>query len=786
MTAGRTVGHYQLLEHIGAGGMGVVWRAHDTTLHRDVALKFLPKEALLDPAARQRLLDEARIASSLNHPHICTIHEIAEEAGELYVAMELIAGQPLFERIPREGMPPETVARYGAQIADALDHAHSRGVVHRDLKPSNVLVTPEGRAKVLDFGLAIRTSDPAADVTRSSRQNDTKLAGTLAYMAPETLRGEGSDARSDIFALGAMLYQMAAGLPPFRGSTVFELSSSILRDAPAPLPASTPPALRAVILRCLAKEPAQRYARAAEVRAALEAVAMGESSLLVEPARPPRPGVRRRALLATVGAVLALLIVALLLNLGGIRSRIFPGGAAAVRSLAVLPLEDLSGDPEQAWFTAGMSEALSTELARLPGVDIVSLRGLQPAGGGRPAEELARELRLDAFVRGSVLRAGDRVRVSVQLVEARGARTLWAETFDRSMGDVLSTHSEVALAVAREIQLALAPRQAERLARAAQVDPAAYEAYLRGRHHWNRRTREDLLRALEYFNGAVAADPDYAPAYVGLADTYNVLVSSADLPPAEWLPKARAAAERALELDPALGEAWVPLASIHTNYGEWREAEEAFQQAIRLSPSSATAHHWYALFLASQGRHAPAGEMLARARTLEPLSLIIQANHAWLAYLAGDYEEAETHARRTLELEPNFAVARGYLGQALVEQGRHTEAIAEIERAWELSSRAPSYLAELANAVGAAGQRERARALVGQLEAQAAERAVSSYAFALAYAGLGERDRMIEKLEESYRRREARWVNVAVHPRFAPFRSDPRFTALLREMRLAR
>lgn len=784
MTAGRTVGHYQLLAHLGAGGMGVVWRAHDTALHRDVALKFLPKDALLDPAARQRLLDEARIASSLNHPHICTIHEIAEEAGELYVAMELIEGQPLYERIPREGMPAETVARYGAQIADALDHAHSRGVVHRDLKPSNVLVTPEGRAKVLDFGLAIRTSDPAADVTRSSRQNDTRLAGTLAYMAPETLRGEGSDARSDIFALGVMLYQMAAGVPPFRGSTVFELSSAILRDAPAPLPGSTPPSLRAVILRCLAKEPAQRYARAAEVRAALEAVAMGESSAAIEAPRVAAGRLRRRAVWWAAGALLALLVIALLLDLGGIRSRFFPGGAAGVRSLAVLPLENLSGDAEQTWFAAGMSEALSTELARLPGVDIVSLRGLRDTS--RPAEELARELRLDAFVRGSVLRAGDRVRVSVQLVEARNSRTLWAETFDRSMGDVLSTHSEVALAVAREIQLALAPRQAERLARTAQVQPAAYEAYLRGRHHWNRRTRDDLLRALEYFNEAVAADPDYAPAYVGLADTYNVLVSSADLPPAEWLPRARAAAERALELDPALGEAWVPLASIHTNYGEWRQAEEAFQQAIRLSPSSATAHHWYALFLASQGRHAAATEMLARARTLEPLSLIIQANHAWLAYLAGDYDGAVAAARRTLELEPGFAVAQGYLGQALLEQGRHADAIAALERAWELSGRAPSYLAELANALGVAGQRERARALVGQLEVEAGQRAVSSYALALAYAGLGQSDKVVEKLMESYRRREARWVNAAVHPRFAPFRSDPRFAALLAEMGLSR
>ncbi len=494
---GKTLGHYRILEKIGAGGMGEVYRAHDEQLGRDVAIKLLPASVLSDATARARLLREARSAASLNHPHICTIHEVGEADGQAYIAMELVEGQPLSARLAGGALPTEQVLRYGLQLAEALGHAHERGLVHRDLKSANVVITTEGRAKVLDFGLAKRLSEGEMDVVTRSQASLTAagaLVGTLAYMAPEQLRGQPADARSDVWALGVVLHEMATGSRPFQGQTGFELSSAILTQRPAPLVGKAPLGLRAVIERCLEKEPARRYQRAGEVRAALEAVQTGA----VAPWTAWRYRLARRRWLAAAGAVVVLAAVLVGLNVGGLRERLRHGASpSGINSIAVLPLENLSHDPEQEYFTDGMTEALITELGQISALRVISRTSAMHYKGTRKTlPEIARELHVDAVVEGSVERYGQRVRITAQLIEAPTDRHLWAKSYERDLGDVFALQDAVAQAITNEIKIKLTTQEQRRLASARRVNPQAHEAYLRGRFFWNKRSPEGLNRAL--------------------------------------------------------------------------------------------------------------------------------------------------------------------------------------------------------------------------------------------------------------------------------------------------
>ncbi len=497
----KSLGRYRIVEKLGAGGMGEVYRAHDEQLDRDVAIKVLPAERFRDASARARLLREARTASQLNHPNICTIHEVGEAEGQAYIAMELVEGQPLSARLTSGALPAEDVLRVGLQLADAVGHAHERDVVHRDLKSANVILTPEGRAKVLDFGLAKRLSgDELDDVTRSqaSLTQAGALVGTLAYMPPEQLRGQPADARSDVWALGVVLYEMATGMRPFQGQTGFELSSAILNQRPAPLPGNVPLELRAVIERCLEKEPARRYQRGGEARAALEAIQSGSAAM---PWLVLRYQLRRRRWLAATAAAMALLVVLAALNVERVRTR-FAGGPSApqIDSLAVLPLENLSGDPAQDYFADGMTEALITDLGRLTGLKRVIARGsvMRYQGTKKPLSEIARELKVDALITGAVLRAGDRVRITAQLVNPETEEQLWTERCERDLRDVLRLQNELTTAIAGEIRVKLTPKEHARLATARPVNPEAYEAYLKGQVHFFKLTPEGLDTALEY------------------------------------------------------------------------------------------------------------------------------------------------------------------------------------------------------------------------------------------------------------------------------------------------
>ncbi|MDA2912834.1 protein kinase [Acidobacteriia bacterium AH_259_A11_L15] len=783
---GRTLGHYRILEKIGAGGMGEVYRAHDERLDRDVAVKVLPPSSFADPTAHARLLREARTASKLNHPHICTIHEVGEADGQAYIAMEYVEGRPLSRLVAEQTLPVERVLRYGQQIADGLAHAHEHGIVHRDLKSANVVITPEGRAKVLDFGLAKQLREEELEtVTRSqaSLTAEGVVMGTLAYMAPEQLRGQPADARSDVWALGVMLHEMLAGQRPFRGNTGYELSSAILMKSPEPLPAKVPPEVRAVIGRCLAKEPGERYQRAAEVRAALEAIATGA----VAPWVGLRYALRRRQLLAMSAAVVLLVAAAVVMNLGGLRERLFGTAPVKIDSIAVLPLANLSGDPEQEYFSDGMTEALIIDLAKLSGLRRVIARTsvMQYKGSEKPLAEIARELNVDAVLTGSVLRVGDRVRITAQLINARTEEHLWADRYERELRDVLTLQNEIVTTIARQIEVTLTPAEATRLAEARPVNPEAYEAFVKGRHHLNKATPGEINKAIAYFNEAIGKDPDYALPYAGLADSYNYLAFVGGLAPRELFPRAKRAAARALEIDDSLAEAHSALGYAAMLYDwDWAAAEREHQRAVELNPNSAQAHLQYSWYLGSQGRFEQARAAIIRASELDPLSLIISANMSNYFHWKRDYDGMLEQTRKTLELDPNHSLGHLFSGHAYVGKGLYDDAIAEYEKAVEVSGGGPGFKGHLGYAYALAGHKGKALEILHELKELSKKQYVPSVGIALVLIGLEDTDQAFAWLEKAYEERDVLFLYLTMARWFDPLRDDPRFQDLLRRLNL--
>lgn len=779
------VAHYRILEKIGEGGMGVVYRARDERLNRDVALKFLPAELDKDAAARSLLVHEARTASALNHPNICTIHDVGEEDGRTYIVMEFVQGRPL-EEIAREGpMPTEAIVRYGEQIADALAHAHQHGVVHRDLKSANILVTAEGRVKILDFGLArhLEADEVGGKTLSLVPSNQRGVVGTLHYIAPEVFRGEMADARSDIWALGVILYEMATGRRPFRGKTAYELSALILNESPPPLPASVPPALSAVLHRCLIKDPGRRYQNAGEVRATLEAVAT-QSSASIQVTPPPQPGAaappQNRIALVVITAVVAASVIGAVVwkKKSGIGQ---PSAASgAIQSLAVLPLDNLSGDPKQDYFADGMSDALITNLSQIRGLRVISRSSvMQYKGKHLPVSEIANELHVDAVVEGTVMRSDDRVRISAELVRGQTQQNLWAQSYERSFQDVLSLQNDIARDIVKEIQIQITQQERARLSASRAVIPAAYDAYLEGRYDASQRTGDALTQSVADFRRAIQLDASYAPAYAGLATSLALLSEYKDIPPTQLLSEGESSARKAVQLDENLAEAHSALGLIHYSMLDWKGVFNEYQRAIELNPGEANAHHWYALALSESGKSEQGIAEIKLAQELDPRSRIINANVAWCLYLAGKYEAAIEQARQTLSLDPSFAVAHGYLGQAYLEKGQYENSFQELQKAISLSGGETSFKAELANAYAVAGREEDARTILTELLRLSSKQYVSPYSLALIYAGLGEKDAAFEWLNKAYDARALRLMSLSVHPRFASLRSDPRFAKLI-------
>ena len=801
LKAGAWVGLFEILSPLGAGGMGEVYRARDPRLEREVALKVLPAATMTDDTARARLLREARMASKLNHPHVCTIYEVGEAEGQAFIAMELISGEALSERLSSGRMGVEEVLRLGHQMADALAHAHDNGVVHRDFKSGNVVITPEGRAKVLDFGLAARVSDTelteATTYSVDSLELSGKIVGTLAYMAPEQLKGEPADARSDIWALGIVLYEMASGVRPFKGKTGFELSSAIFSATPEPLPAGPggmlPTQLQMVIDRCLEKDPARRYQSAGEVRAALETAQSATTGTTRSVVLPAMPG--RRWLLAAAGLAVVLALLAVL-DVGGVRRLLVGGGGGQVRAvrMAVLPFANLSGDPEQEYLSDGFTQEMITQLGRLhpEGLSVIARTSvMRYKKGDTPVDQIGLELGVDYVLEGSTQREEDRVRIAVELIHVGNQTQLWADSYERELSGILAVQSEVAREVADALALELLPAEQARLASTRTVDPEAYEAYLKGSYHWQKVTPEDLDAAQRYFELALEKDPDFAPAYGGLAWVWSGRQQGGITTPSEAGREAKAAASRAIELDDESAEAHEALALVLTwTDWDWAGAETEWQRALEIDPNAANTHAYYAHLLAIVGRTDEALLHSERALELDPFNALFHGLYAIVLDFARRYDDAITAARAAIAIQPNEGVANGALQLAYIAKGLRDEQLAhQRERIARDPGRVAAFEEGLAEGGYDGAQRAIADLLAARYEDSAgvpqhgAIRVYLAKAIALRYLDAGDYDRAIDWLERAYEDRDPNLPYITM-PIWDPLRSDPRFQDLLRRMSL--
>ena len=786
---GRTLSHYRIVAKLGAGGMGEVYRAHDERLERDVALKVLPPSALSDEVARKRFRREALALSKLNHPHIATIYDFDSDSGVDFLAMEYVVGETLGQKIANKSLSEKDVAGLGGQIAEALEEAHEHGIVHRDLKPGNVMVTAKGRVKVLDFGLAklLRPGSPkAAADTLSETQHG--MSGTLPYMAPEQLREEPVDQRSDIFALGVVLYEMATGQRPFPETGSSRLTEAILHQPPVPPRALNPrisPELERIILKCLEKAPELRFQSAKELSVDLRRLSAPSTAVIPSDASRTSHGVRMVAA-ASIVALLAALTIVALLNTSWWHER-FPGNTKGPKfeSLAVLPLANLSADPEQEYFADGMTEELTTELAQISGLRVISRTStMRYKGSKKPLPEIAKELGVDAVIEGSVERSGDEVRISAQLINARSDTHLWARSYHRNLRDVLAMQSEVARAIAGEIRVQLTPQEVARFERSRPVNTAAYEAYLRGLYHWNFHTPDEMQKAIVEYNRAIEIDPGYALAYVALSNTFHLLPFNADAAPQSAFPKAKEAALKAIQLDPQLGEAHSSLALVLGQYDwDWTEAEREHKRAVELSPNSPSALMYYAELLSLQGRSDEAIAAATRGRELDPVSGAVGLQLSRAYFHARQYDRAAQSFQQFLDTNPHFWPLHLFLGQVYEQQGQYAKALVELHQAEGPTLQATSVIGHV---FARSGQRPEAEKILRELIGRSNTAYLPPTYIARIYAGLGEKDEAIAWLEKGFALRDSHMEFLGVDPTFDGLRSDTRFTDLLRRLNLSK
>jgi serine/threonine protein kinase/tetratricopeptide (TPR) repeat protein len=739
---------------IGAGGMGEVYRARDTRLDRDVAIKVIGAGSADDPSARQRLLREARAASALNHPHICTIHDIGDDGGRPFIAMEWLDGESLGDRLARSSgaLPVDDIVRLAAQVADGLDAAHRSGIIHRDLKPANLFVTTRGDAKILDFGLAkiadlVEQFDPAAATIAADRHLTTpgSAVGTIAYMSPEQARGELLDLRSDLFSFGVVLYEMATGRAAFAAPTTALTFDAILnKQPPAPrdINRDVPHALDQIIGRLLAKDPSNRPPSAHAVRDELDALQQS----------------RQRD--ASSGS-----------------TRIVP-------SLAVLPFTNLSPDPENEYIADGITEEIINALTQLTGLQVAARTSSFAFKGRMPdVQDVASKLRVAHVLTGSVRKAGPRLRITAQLVSASDGFPLWSERYDRQADDIFEIQDDIAAAIAQKLRISFAQSGDEPLVKRPTDNLAAYELYLKGRFLVNQRGGA-VMRCLEAFEQARRLDPDYAPAHAGIASARALLGFYGYLPGYEALPQARSAALAAIDLDPSFAEPFAVLVLVAWVYDwDWAQADRLFRRAVALDDRLASAYAMQALHLAgAHGRFDEAIQACKRAVELEPLAPAILGSLASCYIFAARYDEAAAAARLALELHPDMWNAERFLADALRGTGRIEEALAHLEHAVEASNRHHWPLQELAHLLISIGRSDEAARLSEEVIDRVRTRYVPPMAVGYAYGLLGRGDEAFEWLERAYRERDA--LPLWKHWPYAVGQDDPRTAAIFKRMGL--
>jgi len=749
---GRAIDQYEVLSLIGAGGMGVVYRARDSKLGRDVALKVLPEEFSQNRERVMRAEREARLLASLNHPNIAAIYDMKESEGSRCLVLEFVAGETLAERLKRGGVPITVALDICRQIAEALEAAHRAGIVHRDIKPANIKVTPEGRVKVLDFGLAksLISESPAADSsdepTLLTQILPEAVVGTPAYMSPEQLGGGVVDRRADIWAFGCVVFELLAGRRTFPGSNIPEIIASVLKSDPdwTALPRDTPTRVRRLLQQCLEKDPAQRLNDMAGARS---------SHLEISPSEP--------------------------------RGQAEPNSENAARSLAVLPFVNGGGNTEMDYLSDGLTETIIVSLSQLPELRVMARSTVfRYKGRSDEAQNIGRELGVRAVLTGRVLQRGDMLLISAELVDVDNGWQLWGDQYRRKSSDIFAIEEDIAKEISEKLRLKLTPEKKHRLTKRYTENAEAYHLYLKGRFHWGKRTAEGLYRAIQYFREAIEGDPTYALAYAGLAEGYVPLAVYSHVAPNDALPKARSAAEKALEIDPELAEARAVLAATKAFF-DWdlHGGEKEARLAIEADPKYPRARQVLSECLVTMRQFTEAITEVKRGLDLDPLSLHMNAAVVMIYNLAGRNEEAIEHGRRTIELDSNFFPGYFYLGLAYQAQGQHAEAVAALQQATDLSGNNTLMLAALAGAFAFWGKEEEARKILHELEELARQKYVSQTWVAAIYAGLGENDRALACLEHAYEDR-CSWLirSIANDPRFDRLRDEVRFHQLARRV----
>ena len=747
---GQTISHYKILEKLGEGGMGVVYKAQDLNLDRPVALKFLPPNLITSEEEAARFQQEAKAISSLNHPNVATIYELDEASGQRFLVLEYLPGGTLKSKIKNlqssgGELSLTQVVDYGLQIAEGLAHAHRHDIIHRDVKTDNMMLTEEGKAKITDFGLAkLRGS---AHVTKTG-----STVGTAAYMSPEQARGEAVDHRTDIWSMGVVLYQMITGELPFRGDYEPAIVYSILNEEPQDINSirkGVPTELERITTKAMAKDRNQRYQRVEEMLADLTSLKETASFETIEKS-------------ATTGTSLP--------------------------SIAVLSFTNMSADKDQEYFCDGMAEEIINALTRVEGLRVVArTSAFAFKGKSEDIREIGRKLDVRMVLEGSVRKAGGRLRITAQLINVADGYHLWSERYDRQMEDVFAIQDGISQAVVNTLKIKLVGERETVFVKRPTENLEAYNLFLKGRFFWSKRTEEGLKKGIQYFQQAIRKDPGYAFAYAGLADSYSLLCSYHILSPNDAIPSARVAATKAMELDNTLAEAYEALAHVRILHDwNWLDAEREFRRAIELNPAYATAHQRYSLYLTVMGQMDAAIAEIGRAQELDPLSLIINTDVGLVFYTAGQYDRAIEQCRQALEIDPNFSVAHFALGLTYEQRGMYEQAIAELQKAITLSGDLTVVKAALGHVYAASGNSREAKKVLDELHAVSKRRYVSPYSIAVIYAGLGENDRAVEWLQKSYEERSV-WLihlHLKVDPRLQMLHQDPRFLALLKKMGL--